>query len=461
MAPTVELPHPFTDIDVYLKHLVGFLESHSWLFRNHVVDFVTLDHWQHMPAQWRRPLLECSTGELLCLPVGVCPARADAPVEDGGWPESLVEFIRGASKLALPRVPARDQPKAPAGDDGSHTGLECLGSEPGMELAAHKHSSALSKALSRGMKAKKRHEVERLGVLVASLCERLGCRTVVDFGAGQGYLGQLLHFGYGLRVVAIDSSAHQTHGADRRAARVKKALTRRPTALPPQVPTVTQSPRSQSEKVAPPITVDTSTLFLEETAEISSSPSLCLPTSAPAPAPILSTLPSQQLSAEIPADAVCHGCGVSSNGTSELKPCTLCGEVFYCSKVCQKLGWKKLKHKVHCKGMAAHRAAAALEKAEREAARAAKERASIPTMGAGEHGVYSITCLLDQRLTTLPSLLSSQPAAVTKAATDEGGFLLLGLHTCGAHQSNHASDLAYSNTGRLALHSSQMKVQHD
>ena len=135
MAPTVELPHPFTDIDAYLKHLVAFLESHSWLFRNHVVDFVTLDHWQHMPAQWRRPLLECSTGELLCLPVGVCPARADAPVEDGGWPESLVEFIRGASKLALPRVPARDQPKAPAGDDGSQTGLECLGSEPGMELA--------------------------------------------------------------------------------------------------------------------------------------------------------------------------------------------------------------------------------------------------------------------------------------------------------------------------------------
>jgi hypothetical protein len=429
MAPTVELPSPFTDIDVYLKHLVGFLESHSWLFRNHVVDFVTLDHWQHMPAQWRQPLLECSTRELLCLPVGVCPARADAAVEDGGWPESLVEFIRGASRLALPRVPVRDQPtKAPAGHDESHTGLERLGAEPGMELAAYKHSSVLSKALSRGMKAKKRHEVERLGALVASLCERLGCRTVVDFGAGQGYLGQLLHFGYGLRVVAIDSSAHQTHGADRRAARVKKALTRRPTALPPQVPAVMQSPRSQSETVAPAITVDTSTLFAEETVKDGSTPSLSLPTSAPAPAPVLK---------EMPVEAVCHGCGVGSNSTSELKPCTLCGEVFYCSKVCQKLGWKKLKHKVHCKGMATHRAAAALEKAEREAARAAKERASTPTMGADEHGVYSITCLLDQRLTTLPSLLSSQPAIVTKAATDEGGFLLLGLHTCGAHQSKH------------------------
>lgn len=136
-------------------------------------------------------------------------------------------------------------------------------------------------------------------------------------------------------------------------------------------------------------------------------------------------------------DAVCHGCGTGSDhSTPELKPCTLCGEVFYCSKKCQKLGWKTLKHKVHCKGMTVHRTAASAEKVKQETARVAEERAALPAMGAGEHGVYSITCLLDQRLTTLPSLLSRQPATVTEAATSEGGFVLLGLHTCGACPNN-------------------------
>lgn len=414
MTLTVELPEPFTNIDVYLKHLADFLRGHAWLFRNHVVDFVTLDHWQHMPAPWRQPLLECSTAELLCLPVGVCPARADAAVEDGGWPESLTEFIRGAKKLALPRVPARDQPKAPAGESDAGVGLHRLGAEPGMELVAHKDSSALSKALSRGMKAKKRHEVERLGALVASLCERLGCRTVVDFGAGQGYLGQLLYFGYGLRVVAIDSSAHQTHGANRRAALLTKALTQRPTASPTH-------PAAIAAPAPAPAPTPTAALV----------PAL-VPALALAPVPS-----AQQEGGQVPGDAVCHGCGTGSDhSTSELKACTLCKEVFYCSKKCQKLGWKTLKHKVHCKGMAAHRTAASAEKANQETARIAAEHAALPAVGAGEHGVYSITCLLDQRLTTLPSLLSRQPATVTEAATSDGGFLLLGLHTCGACPNN-------------------------
>ena len=328
MAPTVDLPAPYVTVDEYLVALVAFLEAHAWLFRCHVVDFVTLDHWQHMPEAWREPLLDCSTAELLCLPVGICPSRAEGVGGDAGWPASLAEFIRGASALALPRVPALDNPAAgnsAAAASGTAADLEGLGSEPGMELACHANSTPLEKALSRGMKAKKRHEVERLGALVSSLCRRLNCKTVVDFGSGQGYLGQILHFGYGLRVVAIDSSSHQTHGADRRVQRVKKALIRRPTA--PAATTLAAVDRAAQA------------LFQPE----------------PAPDADASAAVPEVL---VPADAVCNGCGISAavGGSAALKPCTLCGEVFYCSKMCQKLGWKKLKHKVHCKGMASHRA---------------------------------------------------------------------------------------------------------
>jgi hypothetical protein len=323
--PSVALPAQYTSVEQYLGALQHFIETHAWLFCHHVADFITQDHWQHMPAAWCAPLLECSTSELLCLPVGVCPVDA----AERGWPEALTAFISDASALALPRVPAREaaaeaaaaaasqpqpqpepepEPEPESEPTTSAADLLCgLGSEQGMEISARKGSTPLSKALSRGMKLKKRHEVERLAALVASLCERLGCKTVVDFGAGQGYLGQVLHFGYGLRVVAIDSSSHQTHGADRRLQRVQKALSRRPTAA-----------------AAPP-------------------------------------LPEQRTTRDTDA--------------------SLIGD-----------------------------------------------------------GVQSVTCLLDQNLTTLPALLNSAECAPPSSSSNDheygegpgaGGFLLLGLHTCG------------------------------
>ena len=69
----------------------------------------------------------------------------------------LVAFVQGAAKLALPRVPAEGE----GGTSGGDT--------PRWVLSTDKSASTLEKALSRGMKAKKRHEVERLGVLVAGL----------------------------------------------------------------------------------------------------------------------------------------------------------------------------------------------------------------------------------------------------------------------------------------------------
>ena len=130
-----------------------------------------------------------------------------------------------------------------------------------------------------------------------------------------------------------------------------------------------------------------------------------------------------------------------------LKPCSLCGEVYYCSKACQKKSWKKLGHKNDCAGLAA-------QKARATAAKAAANRGAEPAEGkesvlVGE-GVQSVTCLLDQKLTTLPALLNSEEcvsltipglslwtrlirrrAQASEHGPDAGGFLLLGLHTCG------------------------------
>ena len=87
-----------------------------------------------------------------------------------------------------------------------------------------------------------------------------------------------------------------------------------------------------------------------------------------------------------------------------LKPCSLCGEVYFCSKACQKKSWKKLGHKNSCAGLAAQKARAATAKA---AAKRGAGPAEDKAVLVGE-GVQSVTCLLDQKLTTLPALLNSE-----------------------------------------------------
>jgi hypothetical protein len=410
------LPTPFTSTRKYAQAVALFLEDHAWLFRHHVVDFITEDHWQHMQPAWCESLLGCSTSELLNLPVGRCPDRAYGDGEGGGWPPGLVEFIRGAAALALPRVPDEE----PGGETKR------------WKLSATADASPLSKALSRGMKAKKRHEVERLGALVAGLCNRLGCRTVVDFGAGQGYLSQLLHFGYGLQVVGIDSSEHQSHGAERRNKRVRKAVSkamkRRPVSAAAPLPAVSARIPATNPDV-PPV--------------------------ARAPA----------------APAACAVCGASAKrepGAAErplFKWCSLCNAVCYCSKLCQKKGGKQ--HQASCTGLQQKREAAA-ERAKVAAQQQASAASGITSGGGvslpqGAHteplGIVAVTCRLDQRLQTLSAVLGGavascpppsggidyqgggggvevdggQPCAGGGGIDYQGGgaFVLLGLHTCG------------------------------
>jgi 2-polyprenyl-3-methyl-5-hydroxy-6-metoxy-1,4-benzoquinol methylase len=65
-------------------------------------------------------------------------------------------------------------------------------------------------------------QVEVLSSVVSSVVKSVGAPTVVDVGAGQGYLAQVLSFQYKHSVVAIDSSSHHGKVTDARAARIKK-----------------------------------------------------------------------------------------------------------------------------------------------------------------------------------------------------------------------------------------------
>lgn len=80
------------------------------------------------------------------------------------------------------------------------------------------------------MNLKKSHEVAEMSQLCSSLIQSQQVKKVIDIGSGKGYLSQYLTLQYGVRVIGIDSSDTNTHGAKergRKLARQWKAFIRR------------------------------------------------------------------------------------------------------------------------------------------------------------------------------------------------------------------------------------------
>ncbi|KAF9586978.1 hypothetical protein IFM89_039850 [Coptis chinensis] len=65
-------------------------------------------------------------------------------------------------------------------------------------------------------------QVEILAAVVNSIAKTVQAQTVLDIGAGQGYLAQVLNFQYQLSVVAIDATSHHSTVTSARAARIMK-----------------------------------------------------------------------------------------------------------------------------------------------------------------------------------------------------------------------------------------------
>lgn len=64
--------------------------------------------------------------------------------------------------------------------------------------------------------------MEVLSAVVSSVANSVGAQTIVDVGAGQGYLAQVLSFQYQHSVVAIDACSHHGTVTEKRAERIKK-----------------------------------------------------------------------------------------------------------------------------------------------------------------------------------------------------------------------------------------------
>ncbi|GAV74887.1 Methyltransf_32 domain-containing protein [Cephalotus follicularis] len=174
----------------WIKDIAHFIKPYSFLIDAHVVNFFKGKLWEAVDREWIDCLRNQPLQNLLLIPSGF--------IQDD-WPVSLKEFIVTVRSLVFHREQAD---------------LRMV--LPGLNI------TSLNKVLAQGMSLKKKHEVEVLSAVVNSIANSVKADTIVDVGAGQGYLSQVLSFQYQHSVVAIDANDHHGRVTDARAERIKK-----------------------------------------------------------------------------------------------------------------------------------------------------------------------------------------------------------------------------------------------
>ncbi|KAL5079102.1 hypothetical protein RYX36_007523 [Vicia faba] len=175
----------------WINDIINFLNPYFSIFINaHVVHFFKDRLWENVNAEWIDCLRREPVQNLLLIPSGV--------VQDQ-WPASLKDFILKLRSMVLCQEQA-----------------DINMALPGLRM------TSLNRVLAQGMNAKKRHEVEALSAVVSTVAESVRAHAILDVGAGQGYLAQVLAFQYQHPVIAIDACSHHGMVTDARAERIKK-----------------------------------------------------------------------------------------------------------------------------------------------------------------------------------------------------------------------------------------------
>ncbi|KAK2423226.1 protein RRNAD1 [Trifolium repens] len=182
------------DTLAWINEIIHFLTPYFSSFINpHVVNFFKDKLWENVNAEWIDCLRSEPVQNLLLIPSGV--------VQDH-WPASLKEFILKLRSMVFCQEQA-----------------DINMALPGMQM------TSLNRVIAQGMNEKKRHEVEALSAVVSTVAESVRAHAIVDVGAGQGYLAQVLAFQYQHPVIAIDACSHHGLVTDARAERIKKHYT--------------------------------------------------------------------------------------------------------------------------------------------------------------------------------------------------------------------------------------------
>lgn len=187
-----------------ISEISSFLNDHDWLVQAHGVRFITRGYEKLVPKDWYEALLQLDELSLYLLPTLFEQAFDQKGI---AIPDSLRAYLRNCRIFSGPPLP----------EENPLQHLSLPNSEAPTQDLRPLWETDIAIPLTKGMRPKKRHEVERLADLIYRVCVAHDCPNVLDLGCGQGYLMQVLAYYYKLDVLGVDSSSLQTNGAKKRA----------------------------------------------------------------------------------------------------------------------------------------------------------------------------------------------------------------------------------------------------
>lgn len=165
------LPESFSDLNTYITGLLTFLKTYKNLWKFHAVEFFIDDYWNSdaISSEWRETLGsdDVSIEDLFYF-------ASENRVKDS-WPESLKRYAQDIAQISLPRFPNDLMEMNPEYQEWMN---KIRASAVPLNTALHTH----------GMSPKKIHEVELLASLIDLAAKETESRTIIDIGAGQGYV---------------------------------------------------------------------------------------------------------------------------------------------------------------------------------------------------------------------------------------------------------------------------------
>jgi len=189
----------FANTHSALINILEVLEPFLPLANCHMVNFLSHDLWStHVPLELRKEIEELGGDEAFNYIM-----ENDHNKENS--PPALQQFLRNAEKASSMGIQKIDKFWSSLENSGYHVKK----SDPQLTMF---------------MSSKKAHEVQVISKVIATLAviEDVGC--IIDLGGGKGYLGSILAYHYGLRVLSIDCSQVNTHGAVKLAGNLKVPL---------------------------------------------------------------------------------------------------------------------------------------------------------------------------------------------------------------------------------------------
>ncbi|XP_023319192.1 protein RRNAD1-like [Trichogramma pretiosum] len=152
----------------YLKKAIEFFEKFQWLYTLPTTKVLYPGALDEFPPDWLDSLRNIEIDKLNNL---VAKKQIEVVL-----PETLINFIVKCKKFD--KLPIQD-----------------ISAEP----------QQLPKVFAKFMSDKKKHEIYNLSKVINDHCRSSNISLIIDLGAGLGYIGQLLHYLYGYKVLALES----------------------------------------------------------------------------------------------------------------------------------------------------------------------------------------------------------------------------------------------------------------